>query len=87
MADPNALTQWLVDNGFLGVGINTFDTLYGIPGEEEEGVRIDLKQRRIDLRGGLRFAEHRLADPGVGAELSRKDRGDGRAIGCAQNTP
>jgi iron complex outermembrane recepter protein len=44
--------SWLVDSGFLGVGINAFDTLYGIPGEEEEAVRIDLKQRRADVRGG-----------------------------------
>jgi iron complex outermembrane receptor protein len=55
--------SWLGDDGFLGVGINTFDTLYGIPGhshehESEEGgheegaVRIDLRQRRLDLRGG-----------------------------------
>jgi iron complex outermembrane recepter protein len=57
--------SWLGDNGFLGVGINAFDTLYGIPGhahEEEplagepapeaEAVRIDLDQRRLDLRGG-----------------------------------
>jgi len=45
--------SWLGGNGFLGVGLNLFDTLYGIPGEEEEAVRIDLTQRRVDLRGGL----------------------------------
>jgi iron complex outermembrane receptor protein len=53
--------SWLGDAGFLGVGISAFDTLYGIPGhhhehdeagEEEEAVRVDLTQRRIDLRGG-----------------------------------
>ena len=57
--------SWLGDDGFVGLGINTFDTLYGIPGhvhehagEEggearaEEAVRIDLRQRRLDLRGG-----------------------------------
>jgi iron complex outermembrane receptor protein len=65
--------SWLGDNGFVGVGINVFDTLYGIPGHaheheeeepppgdpppaepppEEEVVRIDLDQRRVDLRGG-----------------------------------
>ena len=46
--------------GFVGVGINAFDTLYGIPGHVHErearprrrGVRIDLEQRRVDLRGG-----------------------------------
>jgi iron complex outermembrane receptor protein len=54
--------SWLRDAGFLGVGISAFDTLYGIPGhhheheegeeEGEESVRIDLEQRRLDLRGG-----------------------------------
>ncbi|HJR71307.1 MAG TPA: TonB-dependent receptor [Gammaproteobacteria bacterium] len=57
--------SWLGANGYVGIGINAFDTLYGIPGhhheeeplpgelpEEEELVRIDLDQRRVDLRGG-----------------------------------
>jgi len=57
--------SWLGDKGYLGIGINSFDTLYGIPGHqheeeplpgeptaEEELVRIDLDQRRVDLRGG-----------------------------------
>jgi iron complex outermembrane receptor protein len=45
--------SWLGDDGFLGVGLNSFDTLYGIPADEEEAVRIDLEQRRFDVRGGL----------------------------------
>jgi iron complex outermembrane receptor protein len=45
--------SWLGANGFLGLGLNSFDALYGIPGEEEDAVRIDLTQRRVDLRGGL----------------------------------
>jgi iron complex outermembrane receptor protein len=44
--------SWLTGDGFLGIGFNTFDTLYGIPGEEEEAVRIDLSQDRLELRGG-----------------------------------
>ena len=59
--------SWLGDDGYFGVGINAFDTLYGIPGhhheeeplpgapaaeEDAEVVRIELDQRRIDLRGG-----------------------------------
>lgn len=59
--------SWLGADGFLGLGISTFDTLYGLPGHshehgdeegeegehhEEEAVRIDLEQRRLDLRGG-----------------------------------
>lgn len=58
--------SWIGDKGFLGIGINTFDSLYGIPGhsheheegeeeladEEEVPVRIDLERRRVDVRGG-----------------------------------
>jgi iron complex outermembrane receptor protein len=51
--------SWLGNDGFVGLGVNAFDTLYGIPGhhheegeEEEEAVRIDLQQRRVDLRAG-----------------------------------
>jgi iron complex outermembrane receptor protein len=46
----------LHDGGYVGLGINSFDTLYGIPGHEhhdhEAPARIDLRQRRVDLRGG-----------------------------------
>jgi iron complex outermembrane receptor protein len=63
--------SWLGDGGFFGIGISTFDTLYGIPGhhheheegeepaEEEEAVRIDLEQRRVDLRGGWQISPER----------------------------
>jgi iron complex outermembrane receptor protein len=52
--------SWLGDNGHFGGGVNAFDSLYGLPAHlhehEEEGapggVRIDLSQRRFDLRGG-----------------------------------
>jgi iron complex outermembrane recepter protein len=44
--------SWLSTRGFLGVAVNTFDSLYGIPGAEEEAVRIDLEQTRVDVRGG-----------------------------------
>ena len=54
------------DRGFLGVSVSTFDSEYGIPGghhheeeeplpgepeEEEEIVRLDLEQTRIDAKG------------------------------------
>ncbi len=61
------------DNGFLGVSVSQYDTLYGIPGhhhhheeeegvgeaeeEEEENVRVDLEQTRFDLKGEYRFAD------------------------------
>jgi iron complex outermembrane receptor protein len=48
--------------GFVGVAVRGFDTLYGVPGHahgegepgegEEAPVRVDLDQRRLDLRGG-----------------------------------
>lgn len=51
--------SWLGDNAFFGVSISGFDTQYGVPGhahadeeEEEEVVRIDLEQSRVDLKGG-----------------------------------
>src|SRR5688572_5356350 len=57
--------SWLGDDGFVGVGVKAFDRLYGIPGDiheeeplpggpaaEDRAVRIDLHQRRVDLRGG-----------------------------------
>lgn len=43
---------WLGERGFVGASINAFDTFYGVPGEEDEPVRIDLRQRRLDVRGG-----------------------------------
>ncbi len=59
--------SYVGDNGFLGVSISGLDSLYGIPGgahghdgegekeeeEEEAAVRIDLEQRRYDLRGSV----------------------------------
>jgi iron complex outermembrane receptor protein len=60
--------SFIGESGFLGVAASGLDSLYGIPGghaheegegeegeeEEEEGaVRIDLRQRRWDLRGGV----------------------------------
>ena len=43
---------WLGDSSFFGASVSAFDTLYGVPGEEDEAVRIDLTQRRLDVRGG-----------------------------------
>ncbi len=57
--------SWIGDKSYIGVSVSGFDTLYGVPGghheegeegeggeEGEEGpVRIDLEQRRADLRG------------------------------------
>lgn len=60
--------SWVGERGFLGVSASGFDTLYGVPAghhheegeeaeeEEEEAVRIDLEQRRFDLKGEILFA-------------------------------
>lgn len=62
--------SWIGDDGFLGVAVSGFDTVYGVPGhahghegeggeeveeeeEEEAPVRIDLEQRRVDLRAEI----------------------------------
>jgi iron complex outermembrane receptor protein len=57
--------SYVSDNGFIGVSVSGFDSEYGIPGhhheeeepplpgveEEEEFVRIDLEQTRVDVAG------------------------------------
>ena len=61
--------SWVGARGYLGVAVSRYDTNYGVPGpgeeeeeEEEEGehaahshagIRIDLEQERVDLRGEL----------------------------------
>jgi iron complex outermembrane receptor protein len=55
--------SWVADAGFLGLSASGLESLYGIPGghhheeeeeeEEEVGVRVDLEQRRWNLRGGV----------------------------------
>ncbi|HEY0141990.1 MAG TPA: TonB-dependent receptor [Thermoanaerobaculia bacterium] len=56
--------SWVSDHGFFGLAFSTFSTNYGVPGHahheeeeegehEEEGVRIDLEQRRLDVKGEL----------------------------------
>jgi iron complex outermembrane receptor protein len=55
--------SWVGDRGFFGAAFTKFATNYGVPGhahheegeeeEEEAGVRIELDQQRIDLRGEL----------------------------------
>jgi iron complex outermembrane receptor protein len=57
--------SWVHDRGFFGIAFVNFTTNYGVPGhghhdegegeeeEEEGGVRIDMEQRRFDIRGEL----------------------------------
>lgn len=44
--------SYVGERGFLGLSTSGFDTLYGVPSEED--VKIDLEQRRFDLKGELR---------------------------------
>lgn len=60
--------SYVGESGFIGLAVSGLNSLYGIPGghhhhheegegeeeeeEEEEAVRVDLEQRRWDLRGG-----------------------------------
>lgn len=55
------------NSGYLGVSLSNYENQYGIPGvhghdeeggaeEEEEPVRVDLDQSRVDLEGEYRFA-------------------------------
>jgi len=72
--------SWTADRGYIGVSLSTFNSNYGIPGHhhheeeeepepepepEEEAVRVDLEQRRIDVRG-----EYSLDGPINRAKLS-----------------
>ena len=65
--------SWFGERGFIGASVSGFDSLYGIPGhahehehedksgeEDEEAVRIDMEQRRFELKTGLLqpFAGH-----------------------------
>jgi iron complex outermembrane receptor protein len=76
--------SWLGDRGFIGIGLNAFDTLYGVPGHEheavpppgpqpaeEEAARIDLERRRVDLRGGWEGLEGAIE--GVNVRIGLND--------------
>lgn len=57
--------SWIGDHAFFGLATGRYDSLYGIPGghaheghegeeeDEEASVRVDLEQRRWDVRGGV----------------------------------
>lgn len=57
--------SWIGDHAFFGLATGRYDSLYGIPGghaheghegeeeEEEAPVRVDMEQRRWDVRGGV----------------------------------
>ena len=105
-----AAVTWVGDSGFVGVSVSQFESNYGVPGghehaeeeeplpgmaeEEEETVRIDLDQRRIDVKGdfafdgfieGIRFRladndyEHTELEGGEVGTVFETDGFDGRA--------
>lgn len=88
--------SWIFDNGFAGVSGSFADTLYGVPGghaheegedhaeEEEGGVTIDLRQRRIDFNSEVEsdFALFRKAKLRVGyADYEHKELEPGGEVG------
>lgn len=68
---------WSGEGGYVGIAGSTFNSNYGIPGhhhhheegeeepEEEEAVRVNLEQRRVDLR-----SEYNFDGPVSGAKFS-----------------
>ncbi len=40
-------------NGYVGLAVSTYDTVYGVPTGDDPGVSIDMQQRRLDLRGAV----------------------------------
>jgi len=39
--------------GFVGLAVSEYDTAYGVPTGDDPAISIDMKQRRLDLRGEL----------------------------------
>lgn len=46
--------SWVGNDGYFGMSITNFKTLFGIPAEVDPPVRSDLSQRRLDLKGEWR---------------------------------
>ncbi|MCC8362266.1 TonB-dependent receptor [Lysobacter sp. A6] len=45
--------SWIGERGFVGASASLYSTMYGIPGTEDEGgVRVDMDQRRTEVRAG-----------------------------------
>jgi iron complex outermembrane recepter protein len=95
--------SWVGTRGFLGASISRFDTNYGIPAHAEhhdedddhaeedaeaEQVRIDLVQRRVDVKGQLDqpFAGHDALRVQVGRGRYRHVELEGNEIGTEFNT-
>lgn len=46
--------SWIGERGFVGASASLYSTMYGIPGTEDEGgVRVDMDQRRTEVRAGV----------------------------------
>jgi hypothetical protein len=70
--------SWLRDNGFVGVGINAFDTQYGILPHEQESRRASRRREevvRIDPSSGvdLQAAGNRRGTESVNVRLGVSD--------------
>jgi iron complex outermembrane receptor protein len=71
----------IVDRGFMGANVSAFNTQYGIPSEED--VTIDLKQRRLDVKGGITqpFAAFRGVKVRLGLSNYEHAELEDRAVG------
>ena len=69
------------DRGFFGANAAVFNTNYGIP--SEDGVTIDMKQRRLDLKGAIRepFGAFRGLKVRLGVSDYEHSELEGREVG------
>ena len=58
--------SWVGESGFAGLSYSRLESVYGLPVPEEEEIRVDLKQNRLDLGAGFEGA----LGPFEGLELS-----------------
>ncbi len=62
------VTRFFSDKGWVGLSVSGIDSFYGIPGgDHEEALRIDLEQRRFDLKSELRNPFGRFASAKIRA--------------------
>jgi iron complex outermembrane recepter protein len=86
--------SWIGQRGYLGFAVSGHNTVYGVPPgahahetgapvEEEPPVRIDLRQRRIDVQGALTqpFGIFRSANFKLGAADYQHEELEGTEIG------
>lgn len=54
--ETNSLTgglSYIGERGFIGIAVQNYNTFYGIPGDPDEAVTIDIDQLRLDVNAAL----------------------------------